>query len=104
MRSLIFLSIVFSTSLFSQSVREQFHSAPADPSFLYETRNIPLLENKEEFLSKNLQKEVVVETIEGSQSKKGVADMNLPSAAQAGIVLGIIILFAIYRVQARRTK
>ena len=87
-----------------KEVVEQFQWTPEDPSFLYETRFIPGHSEKDEFLSKEVEKEVIVERIEEEKNFRkslGKLKFNLPDWKQSSLVIIIVILFLIYRTRVK---
>jgi hypothetical protein len=92
------------------AIQEQLHWTPEDPSFLYETRYIPGHSQKEEFLSKELEQEVIEERIQEEKDfRESLKKINikLPDPVQISVVMLIIVLFVIYRVRvvgSRRKK
>lgn len=85
-------------------VSEHFFIAPEDPSFLYETRYIPGHKKTEEFLSKELEKEVIVERIQEEQDFRKSLNkikINMPDLRQVVVVAVVIGLFVLYRIRVR---
>ncbi len=94
-----------------EQVAEHFFRAPEDPSFLYETRFIPGHRKTEEFLSKELEKEVIVERIQEEQDFRKSLNkikINMPDYRQVAVVAIVIGLFILYRFRVkgmrRRTR
>lgn len=88
-------------------VRDDFFKTPEDPSFLYETRYIPGHKQEEEFLNRELEREVIEERIlEAEDFQKTVEGirMKLPSLTQVAVFTGIIILFILYRLRLKKTR
>jgi len=91
-------------TVISNVLENQLYFVPQDPSFLYETRYIPGIKNKTEFLSTELEKEIIVERIEDKKNNKSNFTIKLPKLNQA-IVFGVIILiFTIYRIRIRKIR
>jgi hypothetical protein len=86
-------------------VNEQYRWAPEDPSFLYETRNIPDHKNKQEFLPAELEKVEVKERIQDEVNFRKSLDkikIRLPDMTQTLILVSIIIVVLVYRSRARK--
>lgn len=91
----------YNVSEVKSGLEKQFLRAPEDPSFMYETRFIPGLEDSGEFLSQEVEQEVIVDTIEANKQKFKIV---LPNLTQILIVGGIILLFALYRMRVRKMR
>ncbi|MCB1200615.1 MAG: hypothetical protein KDK41_08205 [Leptospiraceae bacterium] len=91
----------------AEKIREQFLSAPEDPSFSFDTRNIPGFEGSSTYLNKELEKEVIVETLEGTKNqanKENSINANLPNLTQALVIGFIVIIFILYRIRIRNNS
>ena len=88
-----------------RKVTEDFFQTPEDPSFLYETRYIPDHIQKEEFLNRELEREVIEERILEAKDFKETLEgirMKLPSLTQVALFIGIILLFILYRMRLKK--
>lgn len=106
--AIIFFIFIFGVPIYSLSkgkVKAQFSSAPEDPSFSYDMRYVPGVKTRGVFLTKELEREVIIETLQSEKkdAKNKALDINLPNIQQA-IVLGIIVfLFALYRIRVKNS-
>ncbi len=101
---LFLLAGLFLMPVLAEPVSRQLEKAPEDPSFLYETRHIPGLESRPEFLSPEVEAEVVVQTLSTNSEENRPLNVTMPSLLQIAVVIGIILLFTIYRMQISRKK
>ncbi|MDH5716686.1 MAG: hypothetical protein OEZ22_03495 [Spirochaetia bacterium] len=96
-------------------ITEQLNNAPENPSFLYETRYIPEIEDTSEFLSPKVEKSIIIERLaavekneEEHETEDGNNEINLkiklPSFTQILIVIGILIVFILYRIRVKKIK
>lgn len=104
---LFFVAALF-IPLFTQNApvagyQQQFKVAQEDPSFLYETRYIPDNKPQEEFLTPELQKEIIVE--QGKREEEAAKiDLKLPNTTQTLVIIGVVILFLLYRFQVKKAQ
>ena len=90
-----------------QKITQDFFQTPEDPSFLYETRYIPEHRQKEEFLTRELEREVIEERISEAKDFKEALeglDIKLPGWKQVVVFTGIVILFILYRIRLRKSR
>jgi|GEM_PF-3033522 len=86
-------------------VNEQYRWTPEDPSFLYETRNIPDHKNNQEFLPAELEKVEVKEQIKDEinfRKSLGKIKIRLPDMTQTLVLVTIIIVVLVYRSRVRK--
>lgn len=85
-----------------------WESAPEDPAFLRDTRDIPEIDS---FINKGNTKakpaperEVIIETVKSGSEQElgGNLVLNLPNLSQILLVAGIVILFILYRTRQAR--
>ena len=97
---------VFTNPVLQNRVNDQLHWTPEDPSFLYETRNIPDHKKDQEYLSPSLEKVVVKEQIKEDMDFRkslGKIKIRLPDLTQTLVLACIIIIILVYRARARRS-
>ena len=96
---------VYTNPAMQNRVNEQYRWTPEDPSFLYETRNIPDHKNKQEFLPTELEKVEIKERIQEEvdfRKSLGKIKIRLPDMTQTLILVSIIIIVLVYRSRARK--
>lgn len=96
---------VYTNPAVQNRVNDQYRWTPEDPSFLYETRNIPDYKRTEEFLPEELEKVEIREQIQDEvdfRKSLGKIKIRLPDMTQTLILVVIIVIVFIYRSRARK--
>ncbi|MDH5719123.1 MAG: hypothetical protein OEZ13_00740 [Spirochaetia bacterium] len=91
-----------------EDISEQLKYVPENPSFLYETRYIPGMRDADEFLPPKLVKTIIVERLEGQEEVEKNKEINLklklPNYKQVLVVMGLILVFVVYRMRVSKIK
>ena len=80
---------------------ETMKNAPDDPSLLYENRFIPDMPVSDGSLDPAIERNVIIEEIKKTEDEHNFT-LKLPNLTQSLMVVGILIIFILYRMKVKK--